>query len=113
MAETNQGGDLVQSTLRQVAPDLPYKGIHASKSKRTRAEPIAALWEQGRCHFVGGFPELEDQLVNYVPGLSPRSPDRLDALVHGMTELFSGCHYSLANGFQKADAAPSRWTFGG
>lgn len=87
--EVNQGGDMVASTLRTVRPNLPIKEIRASKGKRLRAEPISAIYEQGRVHHVGVFDELETQMANWTPD-DPKSPDRLDALVHGLTELMSG-----------------------
>jgi phage terminase large subunit-like protein len=89
VAEVNQGGDLVETTLRAIEADVSYRAVRAAKGKRTRAEPIAALYEKGKVHHVGVFRELEDQLVNWVPGLGD-SPDRLDALVWGLTDLFFG-----------------------
>ena len=86
VAEKNQGGDMVELTLRSVMPNISYKGINAKQGKRLRAEPIAALYEQGRISHVGAFDILEDQLVSWVPD-SGYSPDRLDALVHGFAEL--------------------------
>ena len=86
VAEKNQGGDMVELTLRSVMPNISYKGINAKQGKRLRAEPIAALYEQGRISHVGAFEQLEDQLVSWVPD-SGYSPDRLDALVHGFAEL--------------------------
>lgn len=88
VAEVNQGGDLVVANLRQVDRNVPVTTVHASRGKLIRAEPVAALYEQGRAHHVGVFSELEDQLCNYVPG--EQSPDRLDALVHAATELMEG-----------------------
>lgn len=85
VAEVNQGGDMVESTIHTVDPNTPVKKIHASRGKVTRAEPIAALGEQGRLHHVGFFSELEDQLCEWQPG--DKSPDRLDAYVHVLTEL--------------------------
>ena len=89
IAEDNAGGDLVRSTLKAAVPrTLPYKGIKARSGKRIRAEPVAALYEQGRVHHVGRFPELEDQMCTWTPDLGPsHSPDRADALVHAITEL--------------------------
>ena len=86
VAEANQGGDMVRHTIETVEAGLPLKMVHASRGKRTRAEPVAALYEQGRVHHVGAFIELEDQLCGWVPGVS-ESPDRLDALVWALTEL--------------------------
>lgn len=88
VAEVNQGGALVEATLRAVDPNVSYKGVHASRGKITRAQPIASLTEQGRIHHVGNFPELEEQLCNYDG--SGESPDRLDAFVHAMTFLSEG-----------------------
>jgi len=86
VAEKNQGGEMVELTIRSVMPHAPYKGITAKVGKRLRAEPIAALAEQGRISHVGMFEELEDQMVTWLPD-SGHSPDRLDALVHGLAEL--------------------------
>ena len=86
VAEKNQGGDMVELTIRSVEPTIPYKGITAKVGKRLRAEPIAALYEQGRVSHVGAFDLLEDQMTGWVPD-SGYSPDRLDALVHAIAEL--------------------------
>jgi len=86
VAEANQGGDLVTSLIRTVDSRVPVKLVRASRGKRTRAEPVAALYEQGRVHHVGFFTELEDQLCSWVPDVS-NSPDRLDALVWAFTDL--------------------------
>ena len=93
VAEGNQGGEMVETVIRTVFPTAPFKRVHARQGKRTRAEPVAALYEQGRVHHVGAFPQLEDQLTTWTPD-SGESPDRLDALVWGLIELgltkFSG-----------------------
>ena len=86
VAEANQGGDMVRSVLRTVDPTVPVKLVHATRGKRVRAEPIAALYEQGRVFHAGVFAEMEDQLVTWTPD-SPTSPDRLDALVWALTDL--------------------------
>ncbi len=85
VAEVNNGGDMVELVIRTAAPTIPYEKTHASRGKLTRAEPISALFEQGRAHLVGRFPQLEDQLCTYVPGQP--SPDRLDAMVWAVTSL--------------------------
>ena len=85
VAEVNQGGDLVELTIRTVDRSVAYKAVRASHGKTARAEPVAALYEQGRIHHVGTFPELEDQLTTWTQGEA--SPDRLDALVWAFTEL--------------------------
>lgn len=87
VAEVNNGGDLVETTIRTVDRRIPYKAVRASKGKRTRAEPIAALYEQGKIHHVGSFPLLEDQMCNFTPDGYDGSPDRVDALVWALTEL--------------------------
>ena len=87
VGEANQGGDLVEATLRTVDPGVPYRAVHASRGKRTRAEPVAALYEQGRVHHVGAFPALEDQLCAALPEGGAGPDDRLDALVWAFTEL--------------------------
>lgn len=83
--EVNQGGDMVEHTLRTVRRDVPIKQVRATRGKLTRAEPISAFYEQGLIHHVGAFAELEDQMTTWVPG--EQSPDRMDALVWCMTEL--------------------------
>jgi len=88
VAEVNNGGAMVEATIRTVERGVSYKALHASRGKQTRAEPIAALYEQGRIHHVGAFPSLEDQMCGWVPGDS--SPDRMDALVWALTELMLG-----------------------
>lgn len=84
--EANQGGDLIRSVLQTVDPNVPLVPVWASRGKRTRAEPIAALAEQGRIHHVGIHAQLEDELCNWVPGVGD-SPNRLDAMVWLMTYL--------------------------
>lgn len=87
VAEANNGGEMVAATIEAV-PGAPVVGLlHASRSKQARAEPIAALYERGRIHHVGAFPDLEDQLCMWAPGEGQPSPDRLDALVWAFTEL--------------------------
>lgn len=86
IGETNQGGDLIEAMLRSVSANVAYKSVRASRGKVARAEPVAALYEQGRVKHVGILRELEDQLCNWTPG--EPSPDRMDALVWCLTELF-------------------------
>lgn len=86
VAETNNGGDLVEATLRTVRRNLPYRKVTATRGKRMRAEPIAALYEQHRAHHYGNLATLEDQMATFTPD-SIDSPDRLDALVWAATEL--------------------------
>lgn len=100
--EANQGGEMVAAVLRNAAKSLkedglraedfiPLKAVHATRGKYVRAEPVSQLYEQGKVHHVGFFPELEDQLCEYTPqGNMGYSPDRMDALVWSLTELMIG-----------------------
>lgn len=85
IGEGNNGGALVGSTIEAVEQGLPYEMVTASRGKRTRAEPVSALYEKGRVHHVGSFPDLESQMCEWVPG--EKSPDRMDALVWAITRL--------------------------
>ncbi|HEX2590236.1 MAG TPA: terminase family protein [Rhizomicrobium sp.] len=88
IAEANYGGDMVRTVLQQNAPHLAVHLVNATRDKRTRALPAAALYEQGKVHHVGTFPDLEDQMCTY-DDRGP-SPDRMDALVHVLTYLKLG-----------------------
>lgn len=88
IAETNNGGDLVERVLRTVDSRIPYRKVTASRGKLTRAEPIAALYEQQRISHVGAFDKLEDEMVTYSGQAGERSPNRLDGLVWALSELF-------------------------
>jgi phage terminase large subunit-like protein len=85
VGEVNNGGDLVEANIRTVSRDIPFKAVHATRGKLIRAEPIAALYEQGKWHHVGAFPVLEDQMCDWAPG--DKSPDHMDAHVWAATEL--------------------------
>jgi phage terminase large subunit-like protein len=91
VAERNNGGDMVQATIRMVDPNVALSTVWASKGKVTRAEPVSALYEQGRMHHICPFPQLEDQMTNFTSDFDREvagySPDRLDALVWATTEL--------------------------
>ncbi|HET7852011.1 MAG TPA: terminase family protein, partial [Methyloceanibacter sp.] len=89
VAEVNQGGELVETVIRQVDASVPVRSVRAMRGKWLRAEPVAALYEQGRVAHVGTFPELEDEMSDFGPdGLSGgASPDRVDALVWALTDL--------------------------
>ena len=90
VAEVNQGGDMVRAVLREVDASVPLKCVHATRGKYLRAEPVAAMYQQGRVkHVDPPLTELEDQMCDFgLDGLSSgRSPDRLDALVWALTEL--------------------------
>jgi predicted phage terminase large subunit-like protein len=85
IAEVNQGGDLVESTIRAVDTNVSFRRVHAKKGKYVRAESVSALFEQNRVKIAGSFPELEDQLCSYDG--SGDSPDRLDAMVYALSGL--------------------------
>lgn len=87
IAEVNNGGDLVESVIRNADGGVAYKSVRATRGKILRAEPIAELYERGLVHHVGEFQQLEDQMCNYTGSDSEDSPDRLDALVWALTEL--------------------------
>jgi len=89
VAEVNQGGDMVAEVIRQVDPLVPVKTVHASRGKAARAEPVAALYEQGRVRHAGQMPDLEDQMCAMTArGFEGKgSPDRVDALVWALSEL--------------------------
>ena len=86
VAEVNNGGDLVERLLRMVDNNIPYRSVRATRGKLVRAEPVAALYEQKRVHHVGMFKEMESQMCSYTGDINV-SPDRLDAMVWGLTEL--------------------------
>jgi phage terminase large subunit-like protein len=99
VAERNQGGDLVERTLRTVDRNAAITTVHAMRGKALRAEPIAALYEQARVSHVGALPLLEDQMTAWDPASDVKSPDRVDALVYALTEL---------SGSNRATEAPPR-----
>jgi phage terminase large subunit-like protein len=86
VAESNFGGAMVKAIIRSIDPNVPVRLVHASRGKHIRAEPVAALYEQGRGHHVGMFATLEDEMVQWEPG-SGTSPNRVDALVWAGTDL--------------------------
>ena len=91
VVEVNQGGDMARAVITQVDPNAPVRDVRATRGKRLRAEPIAALYEQGRVRHAGAFPKLEDQMTAFTGeagrGRADASPDRLDALVWALTDL--------------------------
>lgn len=88
IAEKNNGGEMIALVIKQVDPNVPVRLVNASRDKHTRAEPIAAQYEQGRIHHVGSFSALEDEMCLWIPG--DPSPNRMDALVWALTELMLG-----------------------
>ena len=90
VAEINKGGDLVERMVRSYDETVSFKAVRATRSKVTRAEPVAALYEQGKISHVGrDLKELEHQMCSYIPGVTSKSPDRIDAMVWAVTELMS------------------------
>ena len=89
IAEVNQGGDLVETVMRQLDPLVPFRKVRASRGKIARAEPVALLYEQGRIAHARGLEELEDQMCQMTAqGFEGKgSPDRVDALVWALTDL--------------------------
>jgi len=90
VAEVNNGGALVTKNIHAINPDIPVEEVHATRGKTKRAEPIATLFEQGRVHLCGKFPELETQCIDWDPTLEPKqqkSPDRMDAMVWAIAFL--------------------------
>ena len=95
VAEVNNGGEMVEATLRMIDPNVSFRAVRAARGKTARAEPVAALYEQGRVHHVGAFPQLEDQMCAFAASAQGSfdrratggSPDRVDALVWAITEL--------------------------
>lgn len=94
VAEVNNGGDLVGIVIRQFDENVSYKSVHATRDKLTRAEPIAALYEEGKGHHVGMLAELELEMTTWEAKKGDKSPNRIDALVWGGTELILGEGYS-------------------
>lgn len=101
VAEVNNGGELVEATIRTIDKNVSYKAVHASRGKVSRAEPVSALYEQKKVHHVGMFGQLEDQMCTYTPLDFDGSPDRVDALVWCLTDLMLGVQ-SVSNGMSLA-----------
>ncbi len=98
VAEDNFGGKIVEDLMRLIDPRISYKAVHASRGKIVRAEPVAALYEQGKVHHVGLLSKLEDEICTYAPLVSTQSPGRMDALVWGVTDLMLGEPAASAKG---------------
>lgn len=106
VAEANNGGDMIETIIRYQDANVAYGKVHASRGKFTRAEPVSALYEQGRVHHHGMFGPLEDQMCDWNPKVDDDSPDRMDALVWAVTELASGTDGWM--GFVKGEGASAR-----
>ncbi len=87
LAEVNQGGEMIEYTLKSINPNIVFKPVRAKSSKYDRAIPVASLYKQGKIYHTRPFPDLEEQMQNFHPQ-SSSSPDRMDALVWGFLELF-------------------------
>jgi hypothetical protein len=109
--EVNQGGDMCRHTLQSVRPGLRVVEVRATRGKHVRAEPIAALYSLGRVHHVGTMPELEDQLCLFTASgyEGSGSPDRADALVWSLTELFPGMVRKAADPAPPVDYGAGGW----
>jgi len=92
IAEKNQGGEMVEHTIHTKDKNVPVELVHASRGKRTRAEPISALSEQGRIHHAGTFEFLEDEMTGWDPDAGDPSPSRMDAMVWAFTKLMLEPH---------------------
>jgi len=121
VAETNYGGEMVTAVVQSAAQALHREGqrqspfvhvrvVTASRGKQVRAEPVSALYAQGRVHHVGTWPALEDQMATWVPGAE--SPDRLDAAVWAITDLMVG-QMPMTVSLPASIESPSRWSIGG
>lgn len=107
VAEINQGGALVRNAIHQIDPAIPVFDVRSKVGKKLRAEPISLIYQQGRVHHVRYFPELEDQMIRWMPESSRKSPDRIDALVHALTALLiespKGFHTGTVRAHSLAD----------
>jgi len=88
VAEINQGGEMVKAVINNIDPNVPVKTVHATKGKMLRAEPISYLYEEDRISHVGGFTDAENEMTSFTGAEGEKSPNRLDAIVHGFTYLF-------------------------
>lgn len=104
VAEVNNGGELVEHVMRKVDNRISYRAVRASRGKVIRAEPVSALYEQGKVHHCGGFPELEDQMCSFTSDFDSKamgySPDRVDALVWALTDLMVAPREMTATSFR-------------
>lgn len=102
IGEVNNGGDLIETVIRTVDKNVPYKSVHATRDKFTRAEPIAALYEQGKGHMVGQHLEIELEMTSWEGKKGEKSPNRIDAMVWGATELIPELS-------KNQTASPAKW----
>jgi phage terminase large subunit-like protein len=90
VGERNNGGDLVEKNIRSVSRVVPFKSVWASRGKAIRAQPVVALCEHGDLHVVACLPDLEMEMTTWNPESEEPSPNRLDAMVWGVTECMGG-----------------------
>jgi phage terminase large subunit-like protein len=111
VAETNFGGEMVRFVVQAAKPNVPFKKLTASRGKSVRAEPVSVLHEQGKIRFAGQFIELEEELCGFTSRgyLGPASPNRADAFVWAVSELFPGVARSEPAPRQVAEELPSHW----
>ncbi len=102
VAEVNQGGALVRNAINQIDPSIKVYEVHSKQGKALRAEPVVLAYEQGRVKHYGVHGELESQMMGWIPGVSKYSPDRVDALVHGLTALLVKPTRGMAGGGVRA-----------
>jgi len=95
VGEINNGGEMIEAVLRNAAPNIAYKSVHATRGKALRAEPVVSLYEQNKMHHVGLFADLEEEMTGWAPDLGLSSPDRMDALVWAATELMGKVSFTL------------------
>ena len=93
--ESNSGGDMVEAVIKNLDRTIKTRLVRASKGKEVRAEPVSALYAIGKVHHVGHFPELEEQMCNWLPNERGPSPDRMDALVWAITDLTENCSSAM------------------
>jgi len=98
VAEDNFGGQIIRDLIELIDNKVAYKSVHASRGKIVRAEPVSALYEQGRVHHIGIHKEMEEEMTTYAPLVSTESPGRLDALVWAVTELMLSNPVTLGEG---------------
>ena len=101
IAESNQGGEMVSAVINQIDKNVPIELVHATRGKATRAEPVAAAYEQNRIHHVGNYPALEDEMCLWCPG--EKSPNRMDAMVWAFTALIEGGVRAVVQSEEKRD----------
>lgn len=107
VAEINQGGAMVREMVHSIDKGVRVRTVHAKQGKSLRAEAVTLAYDQHRIHHVGTFPLLEDQMTGWVPGETKQSPDRIDALVHGLTALVVPSAYKAGIGIATVRSARS------